>query len=899
MGKIQASLGLLGGALQNLGGGFAAVGGIIQGFAAGGVAGAAITALGEVAEGLQSCIKEATASEAVWASLAAAVTRSGTAWDSVSAGTKSALLAMQATTTYSDEQLAAALERLMTFGLSYDDAMKALGKSIDFAAAKHMDLESAATLVGKAMDGNTAILKRYGVDIATSKDAAAALTAAHDAAAKAIKAMGAGVDAWVTSVTAAIGADSTFESGLAGAKDKAQYLIDQFKQGNIDLPQFTQAMISLGVPLDEAKMKGGTAAEVLSKLNEQFGGAAQAAASTYAGTQERLKNATQEVGEKIGTIFLPALASLTEGMIPVVDGLGKGVDAISAWLTEVGKMPEVQGVVTLLQDAFGGLTKYLQDLWGFMVEQFGPALTELMGAFKDLWDALSPIGEALKELLGIFGDTGNIDILKTAIMLIVLQIRAVADIIKEVAPYIKAFAQGFKDAADFVTPILTQIVGAIRAFTDDLRTIFQAFYTWLVGGSLWMDMWTQMLSIATQMIGQLLGALSSAFFEPMKTAFTNALQAVQNTWQTGWQAVQATFTTLSQQIGTAINTQLEAWKTNLSTSTSQYAPIATQALTAMQSSVNIGMQLIQGDWQGALTSIQGALSQWGGVATGIMQGIMGQLQGAVNAGVSAIQGMFSGLVSSAQGTIATLQGMFSQAQSLVVGMSQQVVQQTTNLAQGITQVTQPAMQTFTNLFNQAAAGVVSAGQDLYNMLVGGSIWPDMMGGMESITSKAMSNIRNTVTSGFDEVVGMAASSLSRLIALQQKAAAAMMLAPTTANVQATYAAQQAVQAAQAAAAWTAPNVPAGAGTIPAGAGLEYVKAWEEAPANQSAFWVPETPQNLVGGDLASYAQKLAYAIQASRVTNATLPVSIVVDGVTVSRVVEQRMISQRQIAGGY
>ena len=89
-----------------------------------------------------------------------------------------------------------------------------------------MDLESAATLVGKAVDGNTAIMKRYGVDITVAKD----------------------------------------------ATDK-----------------FTP---------------------VLTALNDQFGGAAQAAASTYVGIQERLKNATQEVGEKIGTIILPALAIL-------------------------------------------------------------------------------------------------------------------------------------------------------------------------------------------------------------------------------------------------------------------------------------------------------------------------------------------------------------------------------------------------------------------------------------------------------------------------------------------------------------------------------------------------------------------------------------------------------------
>jgi phage-related protein len=653
MGKIQSSLGLLGGALQNLGGGFAAVGTVVQGFAAGGVAGAAIGALGEVAKGLQDCIKEATSSEAVFASLGAAVTRSGTAWDTVSEATKNALLAMQKTTTYSDEELAAALERLMTFGLSYDDAMKALGKTLDFASAKHMDLETAATLVGKAMDGNTAILKRYGVDVATSKDAAVALKDAHDAAATAIKAMGGSVDAWVTSVTTAIGADSAFGSGLTSAKDKAQYLIDQFQQGNIDLPQFTQAMTSLGVQLDETKMKGGTAEEVLSKLNEQFGGAAGEAAKTYAGTQERLKNATEEVGERIGTIFLPALTSLTEGMIPVVDWLGQGVDAITGWMTEVGKMPEVQGAITFVTEAFQGLGKYLGDVWKFMQDTFGPALTELMGAFKELWDALSPIGDALKELLGIFGDTGNLDLLKMAISFVVLEIRAVADIIKEVAPYIKAFAQAFRDAADFVTPILTQIVAAIRAFTADLQSVFQAFYDWLVGGSLCTDIWNQVVMIAGRMIGQMLTDLGTKLFSPMQTAFTDALQQVQSTWSTGWQSVQTTFNTITSQVQTDLNTRLDTMIVDLRESTNQYAPTAAFALQGMQGSMNAGMSLIHGDWQGGLTQMQTALGlYWQAVqsATGIA---FATLQGTWSTSWQAIQTTFNTITSQVQSDLNT------------------------------------------------------------------------------------------------------------------------------------------------------------------------------------------------------------------------------------------------------
>jgi phage-related protein len=839
-------------------------------------------------------VKEATASEAVWASLGAAVGRTGESWAALKTGTESALLAMSKVTTYSDEQLAQALEKLMTFGLSYDDAMKALGKTIDFAAAKHMDLESAATIVGKAMDGNTSILKRYGVDITTTKDATAALKDAHDAAKIAIDGMGTGVDGWVTSITTAIGATTDFQTGLAGAKDKAGYLIDQFQQGNIDLPQFTAAMTSLGVPLDETKLKAGSAEEVLGALNKQFGGAAQEQAKTYAGVQERLKIATGEVAEKIGTMFLPALASLAEGMIPVVDGLGKGIDAIGSWLTEVGKMPEVKGFVDAAQGAFDGLWKGMQDFWGFLSETFGPVLQELGGALREVFDALAPIGQAFGEVwAAITGGQEGGDWLKDFLKFVAQFIReVVVPAIKEAVPIIKGFADAFKAAADFALPIITQIKDAVVGFINVLKDAFYGFYTWLVGGSLWMDTWNALLSVASSMIGTLLGDLGSKLFEPMKNAFTGALQAVENTWNTGWQTVHSTFTTLSQQIGWSINTQLEAWKTNLSTSTSQYAPIATQALTAMQTSVNVGMQLIQGDWQGALTSIQNALTQWGTVATGIMQGAMSQIQGAVSAGVSAIQGMFSGLVASAQGTIASLQGMFSQAQSIVSSIAQQAIQAATNLGQGIVAATQPATDTFTDLFNQAAAGVISAGKQLYDMLVGGSIWPDMFNTMESITDTTMASIESTVTSGFASTIASAQASLAELQAIQQQAAAAMMAHPTAATVQAASEAQQAVLLAQA-------GVTSAAGARPGGV--------------FGGMWEPTTPMNMNPAQMADYGQKLADAIftatigrspaggpaTAQEMLKATLPISVNIDGVTVARVTEQRMITQRQLAGQY
>jgi len=625
-------MGILGGTLNQLGGGFSSLGNVISGFAGAGVAGAAIAAVGEVTKGLEWSIKEAAASEQAFTNLAAAVDRSGTSWTTVEGKTRDYLSQLQKTTVYSDEALAGMVERLLTFGMTYDQAMGAAGAALDLAAAKHMDLQEAANLVGKAVDGNTAILKRYGVDVEVAKD----------------------------------------------ATDK-----------------FTP---------------------VIAALNEQFGGAAQAQAQTYAGIQERLKNATSELGEKIGGILLPALSTMTEAMIPVVDSLGKGVEGIQAWLTEVGKMPEVQGVMAVVNEAFQGFWSYLNDLWKFIQDTFSPVLEELWQAFKDLWDALSPIGEAFSEILGIFGEgTEGIDLLKLAVQAIAFEIRGFAEIIKAVAPYIKMFAQGFKDAADFIAPILRQMIDAITGFLDALKNAFQGFYNWLVGGSLWMEMWNALLSIASIMIGTLLGDLGTKLFEPMKSAFTGALQWVEDSWSKGWQAVHTAFTTISTEIGTDLNAKLQLMKDAISTSTSEYAPIATQALDGMQSAVNAGMDLIKGDWQGALDHIRDALAQFGAAAQATTSALMGQLESAVKGGLNAIKGAWDGFVSAIQSGVTTVQNAFSS----VSGYIQQGLET-------VQSVTAPATSAITNAFTGAFNAITGAAQSFWNWLVGGSLWPEML-----------------------------------------------------------------------------------------------------------------------------------------------------------------------------
>lgn len=239
MDKIKGNVGLLGSALSGMGGAVGAAGGVMQGFAAGGVAGAAIGALGAVTNGLQQSVKAAGISEQTFKDLGIAVDKSGISWASVQDGTKTALEAMSRLTKYSDEQLAQALQRALTYGMTYDQAMAALGPTLDFAAGRQLDLESASTVVGKAFMGNTTLLKRYGIDT------------------------------------------------------------------------------------DEMGGKTATFSDVLAQLSAQFGGTAKQSAETYEGAQVRLANAWDDLSEKVGTLLLPALTSLTNALVPIVDGLWK------------------------------------------------------------------------------------------------------------------------------------------------------------------------------------------------------------------------------------------------------------------------------------------------------------------------------------------------------------------------------------------------------------------------------------------------------------------------------------------------------------------------------------------------------------------------------------------------
>ena len=157
VGKVGTGLDQLGRSGSNLGLKLAAVGGTALGL------GVALQSMG-------------SADSAAQQQLQAAITATGNTWGDYATQIDTTIKAGE-NFGQNAAQTQGALQALTTATNDPTKALQFMGVAFDLAAARHIDLVSAATLVARALEGNTRILKQYGIDttgVATSSTAAAA-----------------------------------------------------------------------------------------------------------------------------------------------------------------------------------------------------------------------------------------------------------------------------------------------------------------------------------------------------------------------------------------------------------------------------------------------------------------------------------------------------------------------------------------------------------------------------------------------------------------------------------------------------------------------------------------------------------------------------------------------------
>lgn len=125
----------------------------------------------------QEAVRVATEARAVWNRLAGQLRVAGVDFANVEGEIRGAARALQDVTTVGDEDFAAIMTELLGTTNDYAGSLREVETVANLAAAKQIDLRTAAQLVGRAMVGQTGTLSRYGIIVGEGADAMEVLRA--------------------------------------------------------------------------------------------------------------------------------------------------------------------------------------------------------------------------------------------------------------------------------------------------------------------------------------------------------------------------------------------------------------------------------------------------------------------------------------------------------------------------------------------------------------------------------------------------------------------------------------------------------------------------------------------------------------------------------------------------
>lgn len=149
-----------------------------------GALGAAFTSLKGIQVG-QQLVREFTEAQSQSTRLRAAVEGAGLSYTALRGQIDDTIESMMRLTTIEDDAASGALSRLVGATRDIDKSLRGLRIAQEFAARGMLDLEGAAVLVGKAINGNTTMLSRYGIEVDKTRDVLDQLDSAFSGVAEA------------------------------------------------------------------------------------------------------------------------------------------------------------------------------------------------------------------------------------------------------------------------------------------------------------------------------------------------------------------------------------------------------------------------------------------------------------------------------------------------------------------------------------------------------------------------------------------------------------------------------------------------------------------------------------------------------------------------------------------
>ena len=423
-------------------------------------------------------------------------------------------------------------------------ALQLYGVTLDLAAAKHEDLNSAATAVGKTYNGNTRLLKQFGINLT-------ATTTLVKQAATAQTQVGSADQRYATAKQKLMDLETIDHAkkhltiadhiALRNAEQNVVLAAQKDHEAHLKLIQSNQAV---------TKATAGNG-EALTLLSAKLKGQAAAAADTFSGRMKAISVTVEDQVAKFGQKYGPALQGAGAAMAGLGSAMKIGQAAMAAFSTGTEAAAAADDVLAASEtaaDVSGAPIIVTVGAIVLAIAALGVAAYVIYRNWKTIWagmkDAIEVVWKWIKSnwylLLGII--TGPIGL---AAALIYKYRDDIWNAFKDVYNWLRDkwddiyawLKKPFTDAVTAITTAWNAVVsfftglpGKVGSWFSSLATTLSGPFTGAVTAvtSAWGSVVTFFTNLPTD-IASWFGGLASTISSPFKDAFNGIANIWNNT----------------------------------------------------------------------------------------------------------------------------------------------------------------------------------------------------------------------------------------------------------------------------------------------------------------------------------------------------------------------------------
>ena len=345
----------------------------------------------------------------------------------------------------------------------------------------------------------------------------------------------------------------------------------------------------------------------------------------FQGIATAFKTLVPMLAGEIPNLFNQVLPALVDGAVALVDGL-------------VAALP---GIMSAIQAVLPGLIQGVNQILSGLIDALIAALPMLIDGCMLLVDGL--IGALPQIITAIVAALPTLipQLIDAVVNIIMMLVTMFPQIIQPIIDALPTIIVAIVDALVSNLPVLiqgcVQLIGALAAALPQ------------VVGALW---------TAIGQIFVLLGQKILGFFEPVKTAVSNAWQAMGNVpglsslktmIEQVWAAIMSHIRTVLSAISSVVSTAWNAIKNVISTVLNAVKNVISTAWNAIKTIVSNVMKLIssvlKGDWEGVKSAISNILNAIKSVITSVWNGIKSVISSVLNGIKSVVSSVWNGIKS--------------------------------------------------------------------------------------------------------------------------------------------------------------------------------------------------------------------------------------------------------------